>query len=153
MRAVGIDISHYQKSFENKGNIDFIIQKVSEGLAKDALYNQLLPAVKTVERRGGYHYFRTAVDPIAQAHFFYNAQAGQGFKWLVVDYEGTNNVLDAIGERNLSIFYYELLGLTEKPILLYCGAFRYRDNVIAYNTMWNNIPLWQIGRASCRERV
>ena len=142
MRAKGIDLSHWQKTFEPKGNIDFIIQKVSEGLAKDALYNVLLPSVKTLERRGGYHYFRTEVDPIAQAEFFFNTQGGQGFKFLVVDYEGTGNVLDATGEANLAEFVEELTIYTNKPILLYTSPYTLRDSLIAYDDDWANVPLW-----------
>ena len=142
MRAKGIDLSHWQKTFEPKGNIDFIIQKVSEGLAKDALYNVLLPSVKTLERRGGYHYFRTEVDPIAQAEFFFNTQGGQGFKFLVVDYEGTGNVLDATGEANLAEFVEELTIYTNKPILLYTSPYTLRDSILAYNEWWTDAPLW-----------
>ena len=142
MRATGIDISKWQTSFEPQGNIDFIIQKVSEGLAKDALYDELLPSVRTIERRGGYHYFRTEVDPIAQAEFFFNAQAGQGFKWLAVDYEKANNVLDEMGAINAETFYSRLRTLTEKPILLYTSPYTFRDNLHAYNPVWEVVPLW-----------
>ena len=133
MRATGSDISKWQTSFTPQGNIDFVIQKVSEGLAKDALYDELLPSVKTIERRGGYHYFRTEVDPIAQAEFFYNAQAGQGFKWLAVDYEKTNNVLDAEGAENLRICIEHLDSLVAKPVVLYTSPYIWRDNLRAYN--------------------
>lgn len=142
MRAVGIDISHWQGSFKNLGNIDFIIQKVSDGLYKDSLYDELLPSVKTVEHRGGYHWFRTDTDPIAQAEFFYKAQAGQGFQFLAMDYERHGNSLDARGEKNLWIFYQKLLELTSKTIYLYTTEYVLRDNLLIYNDRWLDVPFW-----------
>jgi len=136
MRAVGIDISKYQGTFEPQGNINFIIQRASYGLTKDEKFNQLLPGVKQIERRGAYHYFSTELDPIEQAEFFFRTQGGQGFKWLAVDYEKTGNTLDAQGEQALTAFWHELHSKTEKPILLYTSSYVLRDNLIAYNGEW-----------------
>ena len=118
-RAKGIDISKWQVSFQDQGNIDFIIIKCSEGLAKDPLFDQFCQDVQGIERRAAYHYFRTGVDPIEQAEFFHRAQGNQGFKWLAVDYEKTHNTLDAGAERDLQLFWVTLEGLTEKPLVLY----------------------------------
>ena len=142
MRKTGIDISHWQGSFENQGNIDFIIQKVSDGLYKDSLYDELLPSVKTVEHRGGYHWFRTDTDPVAQAKFFYKAQAGQGFKFLAMDYERHGNTLNGVGEANLWKFYQKLKSLTTKPIYLYTTEYVLRDNLLIYNQRWIKVPFW-----------
>ena len=144
MRATGIDISKWQGAFEPQGNIGFVIQKVSEGLAKDALYDELLPAVKQIERRGAYHYFRTAVDPIEQAEFFWNTVKDEGFKWLVVDYEKTHNTLDARGEDNLALFvnYLETYPIPGAELVLYTSPYIFRDNLLAYNDFWADVPLW-----------
>ena len=110
MRAVGPDISHWQGTFKNKGNIDFVIVKATEGWGYvDPEFENFLPEVMTVPIRGAYHYFRTEYDPVAQVENFLEAVTGKGFHFLAVDYEGHNNVLDADGETNLRIFWDEML--------------------------------------------
>lgn len=142
MRAVGADISKYQVSFKPVGNLDFIIQRASYGLTKDEKFNVLLEGVRQIERRGAYHYFSTELDPVEQAEFFFRTQGGQGFKWLAVDYERTNNVLDGEGEAKLAEFWTYLHNLTDKPIVLYTSPYTYKDNIIAYNYRWELSPLW-----------
>jgi len=139
IRAVGIDISKWQGAFDDQGNIDFIIQKVSEGLAYDSRYWDMLPDVQEIDRRGGYHYFRTAVSPYDQANFFNAGQGGQGFKFLVMDWEGRNNVMDEKGMDALWIFYCELRPLTTKPIWLYCTEYAFRD-LLDHNPGWIEVP-------------
>lgn len=141
-RAKGIDISKWQKTFEPQGNIDFIIQKVSEGLAKDALYDELLPSVRQIERRGGYHYFRTGVDPIAQAEFFFRAQGNQGFKWLAIDYEKTNNDICYQSASDYLVCLEHLSTLTNKPIFVYTSPYLYRDNLCSYFSEIKDYLLW-----------
>jgi len=138
-RAVGIDISKWQGAFDDQGNIDFIIQKVSEGIAYDSRYWDMLPDVQEIERRGGYHYFRTAVSPYDQANFFNQGQGGQGFKFLVMDWEGRNNVMDEKGMDALWIFYQELKSLTTKPIWIYCTEYAFRD-LLDHNPGWIEVP-------------
>ena len=140
MRAIGIDISKWQGAFDYQNNIDFIIQKVSEGTAYDDRYWDMLPDVQEVERRGAYHYFRTAVSPYEQANFFNAGQGGQGFKLLVMDWEGHNNVLDDAGMDAFWIFYQELKSLTTKPIWLYCTEYAFRD-LLNHNPKWIEVPL------------
>lgn len=142
MRAVGIDISHWQGSFTPQGNIDFVIQKVSEGLSRDPLFDELLIPVKTIEHRGAYHYFRTEIDPVEQAEFFYMMQGNQGFKFLAMDYERHGNTLNATGEANLWKFYQKLKSLTSKPIYLYTTEYTLRDNLLIHNDRWLDIPFW-----------
>lgn len=142
MRKIGIDISHWNSPFTNQGNIDFIIQKVSEGLAVDPAYWDMLPEVQTVPIRGGYHYFRTEVDPLAQAIFFNDHQGGEGFHFLAMDYEGHGNTLDSLGAAKLWAFYQKLLSLTNKPILLYTTEYTLRDNLLIYNDAWIDVPFW-----------
>ena len=143
-RANGIDISKYQASFTDQGNIDFIIIKATEGLAKDPLFDQFCEDTKTVPRRAAYHYFRTAVDPVEQAEFFFDTQNGNEFKWLCVDYEKTHNTLDREGQNNLKIFWDTLDGIAspEVSFVLYTSPYIFRDNLIAYNVFWAHVPLW-----------
>jgi len=138
-RATGVDISKWQGAFDDQGNLDFIIQKCSEGIYYDSRYWDMLPDVQEIERRGAYHYFRTAVSPIDQARFFNGAQGGQGFKWLVMDWEGRHNVLDEAGMDAFWIFYQELKSLTTKPIWLYCTEYAFRD-LLDHNPQWIEVP-------------
>ena len=141
-RANGIDISKYQASFTDQGNIDFIIIKATEGLAKDPLFDQFCEDTKTVPRRAAYHYFRTAVDPIEQAEFFWNTVKDEGFLWLCVDYEKTHNTLNAGAEFLLSVFWEDMKLRTDKTLVLYTSPYIFRDNLIAYNDFWAGVPLW-----------
>ena len=142
MRAAGSDISKWQGSFEPQGNIDFIFQRTSYGLTKDEKFKELLPGVKTIERRGAYHYFDTELDPIEQADFFYRTQGNQGFKVLAIDYEGDGNELDEQGEENLWQFYQKLKSLTDKKIILYLTEYTYFMLLMAFNTRWEEVDLW-----------
>jgi len=141
-RAVGIDISKWQGAFDIDSvtaPLDFIIQKVSEGIAYDSRYWDMLPDVQEIERRGGYHYFRTAVSPYDQANFFNQGQGNQGFKFLVMDWEGKYNILDDKGMDAFWIFYQELRSLTTKPIWLYCTEYAFRA-LIKHNPGWIEVP-------------
>ena len=142
MRAKGIDISKWQGTFTYKNNVDFMFVKCSEGTAKDPQYDNFLPEVKKVELRGAYHYYRTEVDPVAQAKFFFNAQAGQGFTALAVDYEKKYNNLTPQAANDLELFWNKLRELTNKQILLYTSPYIYRDNLVAHNSFWTTVPIW-----------
>ena len=79
MRAKGIDLSHWQETFKYKGNVDFIIQKVTEGWGwVDPKYEEFWPEVMKAPIKGAYHYFRTEFDPIRQARHFFEITQGQG---------------------------------------------------------------------------
>ena len=143
MRAKGIDISHWQGSFEDNGKLDFIIVKATEGFTYvDPEFKNFLNEVQKVPIRGAYHYFRTGLDPVAQAIHFVDTTKDKGFHFLAVDYEKTNNVLDKDGEINLWIFWAKLLTLTNMQVVLYTSPYVYRDNLCAYNSAWRTAPVW-----------
>ena len=134
MRAKGIDLSHWQGSFTYQGNIDFIIQKATEGWSwTDPKFEEFLPEVKKVPIRGAYHYFRTGFDAVAQAAHFWKTVKDHDFHFLVVDYESTNNILDRPGAENLLKFWDKLGTLTDLPIVLYTNAYVLRDNLLICN--------------------
>ena len=62
IRPHGIDISHWQGYFKFPANpprpVDFVIQKLTEGIFRDPSYTTLKAQIQTVPIRGGYHYFR-----------------------------------------------------------------------------------------------
>ena len=142
MRAVGIDISHWQGTFKNKGNIDFVIVKATEGWGwVDPEFENFLAEVKKVPIRGALHYFRTEYDPLAQAENLLEAISGKGFHEIIMDYEPENNVLDEAGARHLWQFYQALLSKTELPISLYTTEYIFRDYLLAHNPRWIEVPL------------
>ena len=142
MRKNGMDISHHQGTFEYQGNLDFIIQRSSNGLIYDTKYWKFLPEVQKVKIRGVYHYFRTDKDPVEQAEFFNEAQGGQGFHFLAIDWEEEHNILDELGAGYFWEFYQHLLTLTNKPIFLYTRELLLRDTLLPYNGLWLAVPLW-----------
>ena len=142
MRAKGIDISKYQGAFTFQNNIDFIIIKATEGWGYDERFSQNLNEVKKVPRRGAYHYYRTATDPIVQAENFLSYTAGEGFHFLCVDYEGTNNTLDRAGADNLLLCLAYLRDNQELPVVLYTSQYIYRDNLRVWSAEFDTFPLW-----------
>jgi GH25 family lysozyme M1 (1,4-beta-N-acetylmuramidase) len=143
MRARGMDISHYQGDFKYKGNRDFIIIKATEGWSwTDPRFEEYLPEVQRVPIRGAYHYFRTGMDPLAQADFFWRTVKDHGFHFLAVDYEKTNNTLDEDGELNLWAFWLKLASLSNIPVVLYTSPYIFRDNLCKHNKGWESVPLW-----------
>ena len=103
----------------------------------------MLPEVRKAPVRGAYHYFLTALDPIAQATHFWATVKDQGYHFLAVDYEGNNNNLDRAGQEKLKRFIMKLRSLTDMYILLYTSPYIFRDNVQLWEPeFWNAVPLW-----------
>lgn len=142
MRAYGVDISHWQENWKYQGE-DFVIQKVTEGWSwTDPKFEEYLPEVQKAPIRGAYHYFRTVLDPIAQASHFVRKIKGCGYHFLVVDYEKTNNTLDRPGAENLKIFWDKVVSLTDHKLFLYTSPYIYRDNLCVWSDFWLSVPLW-----------
>ncbi len=59
-RAHGIDLSYWQTSLTQAANpprpVDFVIQKLTEAVYKDAAYETLKQQIQWIPVRGGYHY-------------------------------------------------------------------------------------------------
>ena len=142
MRARGIDISHWNGTFVYRGNIDFIIVKVSEGTAYQAYAELNWDEISKVPVRGAYHYFRTNVDPIAQADTFLDAISGQEWHFIAVDYEATGNTLDKQGAINLLSMMRQLRNVQNLPVLLYTSPYIYRDNVTLWDKAFDTFGLW-----------
>jgi GH25 family lysozyme M1 (1,4-beta-N-acetylmuramidase) len=89
MRAHGIDISHWQLYYRPLGipprPVDFIIQKLSEGIFLDTYYQALKTDTINIPVRGGYHYFRGQWQWKAQMDIFLNALEGYDFWALDVE--------------------------------------------------------------------
>ena len=142
MRARGIDISHYQQSFTFKNNIDFIVIKATEGIGKDDKFEELMESAKDVPIKGAYHYFRTEVSPILQAENFLTCADNKCLRFLVVDYEAKNNVLDMAGAASLLDMMEYLVANQTVPVILYTSPYIYRDNLRIWYEEFDAFPLW-----------
>ena len=141
MRAKGIDVSHWQISLDPH-SVDFIILKASEGLATDPKHDEFYPSILDIPIRGAYHYYRTAVNPIAQAEYFLDAISGHEWHFIAVDYETTGNTLDRQGAENLLSCLLHLRSTQELPVVLYTSSYCYRDNVRIWSDKFDEFPLW-----------
>jgi len=102
-------ISYYQVSFKNKGNLDYIAQRTSDGLWTDARFYEMLPEVMKTEKRIAVHNYRPDKDWKEQVEKFLTLSSGKGFKVLCGDYES-----DPKTEQSAKDFYCFLSRLKEK---------------------------------------
>ncbi len=133
-RAIGIDISHHQGTFTNKGNIDFIIARTSNGTRQDTKYLTFLPEIKKTERRGTYHYYRTnhIEHPMyEQAELFLDLSDGHGMKMIAIDYERSdyddNQINQATALHLYGFCMYIMQNSPNKRTMLYTSIYTWRD--------------------------
>ncbi len=135
-RAVGIDVSKYQMSFDPDhavNQIDYVLQRTSWGMNKDELYSVIWQGVRKIERRGAYHYFSTGSPWQDQADLFLEIGVGKQYKMLLVDYEHGYNNLNARTARNLLYFLQYLIEQRPgKRIVGYSNTYTYRDFIQPY---------------------
>ena len=142
MRAKGIDISHWQGSFTDPGNLDFIIVKASDGILMHPWYTDHWDEIAKVPIRGAYHYFRTERPPTEQALTLLNAISSHKWHFIAVDYETRGNTLDRQGALNLLAMLKYLRNIQDLPVLLYTGAYLYRDNLRVWSEEFDEFLLW-----------
>ncbi len=143
MRATGQFISYYQVSFVNLGNLDYIMQRASDGLWTDARYYEMLPEVKTIDRRGAVHNFRPDKDWAEQAALLLQLVDGQGFKFLCGDYE--SGVLNEQAAKDFWCFLCRLEEQQDKKVIFYTTIYKLRDNLMRWQgqaTLYGNID-WE----------
>ena len=130
-RAVGIDLSKYQLSFDpDKATkpIDYVIQRASWAMNKDELFSVIWQGVRKIERRGAYHYFSTGAPWQDQADLFLEIGVGKKYKALYVDYEHGYNNLNEKTARDLESFLRYLIAQRPgKRIVGYSNTYTYRD--------------------------
>jgi len=134
MSAKGIDISHHQGTFKNKGNLDFIFARTSNGTREDTKFKTFLPEVKKTKRRGVYHYYRTnhIEHPMEeQADLVLSLISGHGMKMFGADYEISDyddNVLNR--ETAIQLYGFMLYMVQNEPNInhmVYTGIYTWRD--------------------------
>ena len=147
MNAKGIFISEYQNSFTFLNNIDYIWQRVTDGMVTDAEYFAMLPEVKKVPIRGAVHNYRVHRGWKEQAdNFLWTMDSC--FQMIAGDYEDS-----PLTEQSAIDFWNFLHYLREEsgmPIVFYSSAARIKNCLNAFNGVetvygkmdWEAFPLW-----------
>ena len=137
MRAHGIDISHWQAPYKWVPNpprpVDFVIQKLTEGIYRDPEYTSIKAAIQPIPIKGGYHYLRGAWGWKAQMDMFLSQLEGYDFWSLDVEkglnYKGLP-ILNKPADGYIESVPLALEYLTKyagKPGLLYTGPGMWMD--------------------------
>jgi GH25 family lysozyme M1 (1,4-beta-N-acetylmuramidase) len=137
MRAHGIDISHWQSYYHHKENpprpVDFIVQKLTEGIYRDPSYTTLKAQIQPVPIKGGYHYFRGQWNWKVQMDTFLSQLNGYDFYALDIEKQGNYSGLAALNKpypgyiESIPLALEYLKANTDKPGLLYTGAGTWMD--------------------------
>jgi len=144
-RAHGIDLSKWDISFDPDkatGQIDFVIQKASEGTFRDNKFGDLWAGVQKVPIRGAYHYLRSGMGWQAQADFFISVVKGFDFHFYALDYEGTSNTLNAAFADMAHKWMDYVTAKAGKPVLLYTNPSHYDADLYPYGDWMKDFPLW-----------
>ncbi len=145
MRAMGIDISKYQKTFNPNAatkEINFVIQRTSYGMVTDEEFEVIYSGVMKVPLRMAYHYFSTAAPWKEQADRFLFLTGGRGYRTFFIDYEHSYNNLNqesAVDAGAMRDYVFQKSGIKTE---LYAGAYTYRDRLINYVEWPKKSDLW-----------
>jgi GH25 family lysozyme M1 (1,4-beta-N-acetylmuramidase) len=140
MRAVGIDISKWDVSFDyDRATIkpDFVINRVSYGTLKDSLFDSLIDNIMKAPIKGGYIYLRSGESWLNQAASFYNIVKDYPYDFFVCDVERIYNVVDRTYIAMAIEWMNKIKVTTNKPVFIY-------SNPDVYNTAIN---VWEPIRA------
>ena len=130
MRAKGIFISEFQNTFTYLGNIDYIWQRVTDGMVLDTRYYAMLPEVKRVPILGAVHNYRNHKHWKEQADFFLSL-LDASFQMIAGDYEDANMTEEsAVG---LWCWLNYVAQEAELPVMYYVAAYNLRDKLIDFN--------------------
>lgn len=152
MRAIGIDISHWDVSFTPeaaKVKIDFVIHKLTEGLWRDTSYMEF---AKTILGRfsvcGAYHFLVSGVPWQKQADAFVNTvnevegALGHKYNFFVCDFEETPYNLMTVGFVAMAMEWMRnVKEKTGRKVLLYANPSTY-DTLIERDSRHRLWDLW-----------
>lgn len=149
MRALGIDLSKYDKVFNpEQAQIkpDFVIQRVGYGLVRDEAFDVIFQGVSKFDVRLGYHYINSGIDYKAQADKYIQYSSGCDFKAHVSDFEGYANTLSVDFAYECWKWIDYVRQKTGLPVILYTGRYLYQDFILPsqkkYGIDWDSVPLW-----------
>ncbi len=156
-RAHGIDISHWQGFYHHQENpplpVDFVIQKLTEGIYRDPSYSTLKKDIQVVPIRGGYHYFRGQWNWKQQMDVFLSQLEGYHFWALDVEkrYNYSGPMVNGLSPLNQPYpGFIESLPLaleymgkhTNIPGLIYVGPGTWIDWLKPIHSELLNYDLW-----------
>ena len=145
MKAHGVDISHWDVSFDPEkatGLIDFAIQKASEGTFRDSKIAEIWAGVQKVPIRGAYHYLRSGSNWQTQADFFITVVKGNDHHFYALDFEGMGNTMGASFADMAHQWIEYATAKTGKPVLLYTNPSHYDTDLFPYGDWMKDYPLW-----------
>jgi len=145
MRAHGVDISHWDVSFDPEkatGQIDFAIQKASEGTFRDSKFAEIWAGVQKVPIRGAYHYLRSGINWQTQADFFISVVKGNEYHFYALDFEGKGNTMGASFADMAHQWIEYATAKTGKRVFLYSNPSHYDADLFPYGDWMKDYPLW-----------
>lgn len=134
-RAHGLDISPWQETYDYSktfGQVDFAIQKMTEGTWWDSSYGKLWDlGTSQVSIRGMYHYQRSGVSWKAQADNILNMinRVSPKIHIVALDIEKINNILDATYFADSGRILNYLSQNCDRKVIMYV-------NTDVFNTMY-----------------
>lgn len=146
MRAVGIDISKWDTSFNPSlatGALDFVIQRASYGITRDEKFFEHARGVEKVGIRGTYHYLSSGINWKTQADLFLSVISGSDFHFISCDFEAAFNVPSATFAAMAMEWMKYVKAETKKPVVLYSNLSMYNDWIGRYEAgRAAQYPLW-----------
>jgi lysozyme len=144
MRALGIDISKYDLSFDPAlatSQLDFVIQRVTHDLRVDAAFENLYPGVAKMPVRGAYHYFAKRFAWKEQADLFLATIKDKGFHFSVCDIESAVEEVDTAMVSGAMDWLKYVKQQTGKPVLIYSNPNHY-TLFISKDIRAKDFPFW-----------
>ena len=144
-RAQGVDVSHWDISFEpEKASkpIDFAIMKLSEAVYPDPKITEIWEGVKKVPIRGAYHYLRSMWGWKEQADKFLELATPLDFHFYCLDFEGIGNTLDRTFALLAQSWMAYVAMQTKKRVVLYTNPSHYDADLYPYGDWMQLYPLW-----------
>ncbi|MDP1624421.1 MAG: GH25 family lysozyme [bacterium] len=145
-RAQGIDISHWDVSFDPQKatkQIDFVIIKASDGLySSQPVYSKMMAGVRQIPIRGAYHYLRSGYDWKRQADVFLEKveKDKKDFHLYVCDFESINNTMSIAFSMHANLWMeYVQKEVPTKRVVFYTNRNLYTLWGWRYCSKW---PLW-----------
>lgn len=116
----GIDVSHWDARPVDwtQADMSFLYIKVSEGVVKDGLFRAHWDGAKGRTLRGGYHFFRSFVDPVRAAQNTVDLLRGDnGELPFALDLEVADGRADTLDRAKQWVAEYERL--TDQDVIIY----------------------------------
>ncbi len=147
IRAIGVDLSYYDLSFDPARAtipISFAILRAGYGgkdggVWRDPAFEKLLPGVEKVPIRGAYWYYSTYSPWMQQADFFLETVQDKGFQFYALDFESAYNQLTITSSQNADFWMQYVAQKTKKPVVFYTNPSLYDVYGWHYCSKW---PLW-----------